>query len=1563
MKSFHLLRSALVLLSFVLQQQFALSQCQPLAAGSYTVGGASANFPTLDSALNRLRCAGVNGPITLQLAAGNYTGRYVLDSLPGTPHRIRIQSNGGAVFSRGASVLAAESFVMRGGRWELVQLAFERSVQLLNNGPMVRIQGGRQHRLSNNRFTDRSYGPYPGGIAILYRGGDSLRVDSNAFSGWGRVFYADSVSQSQALVFERNLIEEYSDIALQLSDISSAEIRFNHFRNAIFRRGAPIAMGFIECSTLQVYGNRITGQLPNVGVGWRAPRGSQAAPNQFYNNEIAGIASIEPFSADYNLVELSFLASGAAQNLVIAHNTMRIFHPAGAQQNSRVLAIWGRPRNIDSMSVTSNLLVEEGASLAHSSLVHQFDTLNNGFGFFHNVYWKADTTRMFKRGSIITGPYYTGLQQWQLLTGRDLGARVVNPNWLQPNVLFRPTAIAADNAGLVTSWPPTDITGLIRGSIPDAGAREFEPVPGELQLGALFVNSSGCVGSSTASLQFAVQNMGLTTLPSVPLSLWVNGVNQGSMRLPALPAGLVDTLLFPATINLSTLVNYQIVLRADTLADGFAGNDTARLALQYLGNQSLPRFDDFELASAGSRPAFEMQRVLNNHMQWRVMRGEMNTYPYGPPSDANGNPNGQYLGTAYFGPSSGLPITDTLGFEYPCLNLSGFTVPQLSFEVYSTTAGTSLKVQQRVNGIWQSLDSVMAAPQQRSTDAWVLRRSFINPLADAIRFLTMSVFDPLFSSWFVDNVRIGELVETDLVLDSVVIQNNSCSNSGTATGILYLRNDGILLLNGVRGGIQLGNAAPVFRTAPRILAPFSTDTVHITIPYNALGGLPGKAFAANQSDVFFRGDTLAFVLAANGQQATYPYLENFEQPSGWSIGGLPSSWELAAPAGLALLPQAPGNKAWVTTADGYTRDLELSWLQSPCFDFTNLIRPQLSFALNYELGDGARFYVQYRSGNTGPWQVLGSTFSGTNWFNSPGARIGWTGNSNGWLLASHDLGFLAGQNAVQFRLVFDNQTDSNSIVSRFEGVAFDNFRIAEFPGSFAFQTNITPAEACSPVAHTVITRIARANQLQEARVLYRVNGGAEVALPLAPVGLDYQTIIPAQPAGSLVSWRIETLSDTLLSTQASFYTDGYLQQPARPDQTGPAFTPISFNTNMAQSGDLAVAQGNTDSARGAWLEIEALRYTEIEALWVQPTAFTAIEVYGQIINPAGDSLRQTQARLLASVRGVGPGGSNILFFSQRPALWPGQKLLLYVVTEGDKHLRVATANAGAQQQDAQVVVRPGRLVQGKFGAQTALGWPTARVISRNPASQVFWRSGSGAILGQQNEFTTRIDTLPSQVIMHLVRGLCEFRDTIQLTPTGRMNLSVTQILEPNLATVQQGVFYPVRVVVQNKGNLPVLDFRLAYKSNGLELAQSQVNRTLAVNDTMHFTFPQLWTWVEGTGITLCAYPAQFNLDVQRNDDTTCLYRFPTSVEEGAFAGFRLYPVPTNGQVFMTLDKPLELPASLQVYDALGRQVMVRSFEAGESHFEFDLMGLSAGMYHYRMQSGNHLKVGKLLLQD
>lgn len=1540
--------------------QKASAQCQPLPAGTYLVGGQGAPFPTLDSALNRLRCAGVGGPVTLQLAAGNYTSSYLLEALPGTQHLIRLQGQGQAKFSRGASTLTPESFVLTGGLWELTQLVFERRVQLVNSGAMIRIQGGSNHRLFNNRFVDLGTTTNPANTAIVWRGGDSLHIDSNHFSGWGRALWADSLGNSRGLFFTANTIVSYRDQALYLHGVAGAEISNNRLQDASFVNLFPIGFYFYECESVQLFGNRIAGRLPATGVFLTAPRGAQPLPHRIYNNEIAGFTQYEPFTGGFRLIHLEFLTTGAPQQLQMVHNTIRVKPLAGTAHNTQLLGIWGQLRAVDSLNITNNVWVMDGVEPASSGLIRQFNGSSNSVGFYNNVYWTVDSSKIFSRSNTFTTVNYSGLQQWQQVTGFDAGSRVANPRWLNPEASFVPTALELNNTGLVTGWPVTDISGQIRNSVPDPGAREFDPINAEFQLGGLFVNDAGCVGATTAQVRFAFQNLGLTALPSLPLSLWLNGVPQGSMRLPAIPAGVVDTLVFPFSVDLSLAPHYLLEMRADTMADNFTSNDTIRLQLQFTGNQALPIEEDFEQLAAGSRPAFEWQRPIYNHLKWRVMRGENRSYP-SPPSDANGNSEGQYMGTYYSGISGNPSFTDTLAFDYPCLNLGNMSIPQLSYEVFSTSAGVPLQVFQRVNGQWQLLDSVMTAPQQRSTDAWALRKAFINPQADVIRFLTRSIQDPLLSTWFIDNIRIGESISFDLVLDSISVNYNSCAQNGTAEFVLHVRNDGIASLTQITTGLQLAGSNPVFRTVNRLLQPFATDTLHMQLPYAGLGGLMGKAFAANPTDVFFRGDTLPFVLASNGPQATFPYNENFEQASGWSVGGLPSSWVRDLPAGLALQPNVAASKSWVTTPDGYPRELELSWLQSPCFDFSSLIRPQLRFDLNYELGDSARFYVEYRTGNTGPWQLLGSTFSGTGWYNTAGARAGWSGNSRGWQQVGHELDFLAGQNAVQFRLVFDNRTDTNAQVRRFEGVAFDNFRMAESAGSFAFQTSMTPTESCTPVAHNIITRIARPGQLQQARVLYRVNGGAEVALPLLPVGLDYQAIIPAQAPGSLVSWRIETLADTLLSTQPVFYTDGYLQQNLA-DQSGPARTPLTLNNGMASSGDLAVGQSNTDSGRGAWLEIEALRFTEIEGIWVQTMAFTSIEVYGQVVDPAGDSLRRNQARLLASARGVGPGGNTLVFFSQRPALRPGQKLLLYVVAEADKHLRVATATATAQAQDAQLLLRPGRLISGKFGATGGIGWPTMRVISRNPAAQVFWRNESGQVLGQQNTLNVLIDTVPRQIIMHLVRGLCEFRDTLQLIPTGRMNLSVQQILEPNLATVQTGVLYPVKVVVKNKGSLTVENFRLAYQVNGAQLAQSDANRSLAPDDTMHFTFPQLWTWVEGNSLAFCAYPTQFNLDVFTADDTTCLYRYATSVAELGAPGLRVYPVPAHDKLTVALDAPLTAAAEWLLYDALGRQVKAYQLPAGTTSMELQLNGLAAGLYHYRMLVGSTLRSGKLIVE-
>lgn len=211
---------------------------------------------------------------------------------------------------------------------------------------------------------------------------------------------------------------------------------------------------------------------------------------------------------------------------------------------------------------------------------------------------------------------------------------------------------------------------------------------------------------------------------------------------------------------------------------------------------------------------------------------------------------------------------------------------------------------------------------------------------------------------------------------------------------------------------------------------------------------------------------------------SFPYYENFEQSAGnWTVGGTNSDWAYGTPSKTLINSAASGNKCWVVgglTGNFYNNG-ENSFLLSPCFDFSTLTNPQISFNVFWETErrfDGASFQFTTDGGNI--WQTLGTINSnanclGSNWFNfSPITALGisgWsgtifptqgncqgTGGSDGWATAKHLLSNLGGQSNVRFRFVFGAGTTCNA----YNGFAVDDIAISESaPNTANFIFNCT----------------------------------------------------------------------------------------------------------------------------------------------------------------------------------------------------------------------------------------------------------------------------------------------------------------------------------------------------------------------------------------------------------------------------------------------------------------------------------------------------------------------------
>lgn len=212
---------------------------------------------------------------------------------------------------------------------------------------------------------------------------------------------------------------------------------------------------------------------------------------------------------------------------------------------------------------------------------------------------------------------------------------------------------------------------------------------------------------------------------------------------------------------------------------------------------------------------------------------------------------------------------------------------------------------------------------------------------------------------------------------------------------------------------------------------------------------------------------------------TFPYTEDFEASAAWTMGGTNSTWAWGTPSHAVISSAGGGSKCWCSgglTGASYA-GAQQSWIMSPCFDFTNLSYPWISFKIFWEcenIWDG--MVMQYSINNGTSWVNVGAFADpvnclNANWFNynsisnitSANPRNGWCGRigatsgscagGNGsatWVTAKHCMSALANAPSVKFRFLFGSGTTCNA----YDGIAVDDILIQDAPPNQANFTSL-----------------------------------------------------------------------------------------------------------------------------------------------------------------------------------------------------------------------------------------------------------------------------------------------------------------------------------------------------------------------------------------------------------------------------------------------------------------------------------------------------------------------------
>ncbi|MBW8048910.1 MAG: PKD domain-containing protein [Cytophagales bacterium] len=560
---------------------------------------------------------------------------------------------------------------------------------------------------------------------------------------------------------------------------------------------------------------------------------------------------------------------------------------------------------------------------------------------------------------------------------------------------------------------------------------------------------------------------------------------------------------------------------------------TIAIAINYSNAQTTILSEDFESGTLG---AFVNANTLDS-LVWN------NTGIRG------GDPGHSPTQTAYFGNPAdttfvGGGLTEGADLTSTVIDLSLFTVVRLSFNYFletenadffdiatvsvSTDSITFTPVadnQPSINNLdetpggWQSIDIDISAFAGNPT---VYVRFSFNSGDGAWNF---------FEGWYVDDVLVYEPAAADLGVIAIDSLASDCGLSAAESVTVRVKNFGTTAQSNIPVSYRINAGAPVNDTITATIIPgdtlsFTFDTtadlsVAGTYIFDGWTSMPGDGNNNNDS-------TTNLSIVNIPTISTFPYSEDFETGNGgWTSGGTNNSWQFGTPAATFIASAASGVNGWVTSLISNYNPSELSFLISPCLDFTGfVVDPILRFSHIFITNAGDQGWVEYSTDDGSTWTKLGTTTSGgTNWYNAFGDV--WDGNSGApdtWRTAQHELTGLAGQDSIRIRFIM-----SSGAFFQDEGFGVDSVEIFNWPNDVGVIAIDAPVSGCGGLTATepVTVRVK--------------NFGAAVQTSI-PVSFDDGTVVTETWTGTLnsgdtVSYTFTATSDLLLT--GTYVFDSY----------------------------------------------------------------------------------------------------------------------------------------------------------------------------------------------------------------------------------------------------------------------------------------------------------------------------------------------------------------------------------------------------------------------------------------
>ena len=538
--------------------------CNSQLNGSYTVGGATADFATLDSAMTTLTGCGVTGPVTFNLQGGTHViGSQLIDgNIAGMSATNTVTISGGGVATDtilftsgsvgfdfdGGGNFVFEDVTVNGaatGRTFWLHngannISFD-NCHLWNN-PTATLSTTGVIVASNTATSNFATGDNANNITVQ---------NSKLVGGYcGAIFYGSNTSNYSSGVTIENC---------EIEDVYYYGLRFYYMED------------------IEVVGNTITGSAPIYGMYSYYWNDIKVERNHLIGTTSALYSGyVNVYRTDTPAVRSSiknnFLVGGttygnynyAARFLDYAHNSVNNSGTYGAYFSATTSAALA---SYD-VNIYNNIFVG-GTNYALYIFANNFQNLSADYNIFFTggsnlAYWNAVRTDLAalkaadlnnNQNSLSGDPGY--------ISATDLHIAGTLPN----------------DAGL-NGYATDDIDGDSRpasGSTNvDIGADEFTPLQNDAAMEAMLVALAGC-GDSATEVSIVVKNFGINTINSLPVTVMVSGGVTATLNATStntIAPGATDTILV-GTINTYAGANGVNFMGYTQLAnDQKSSNDT-----------------------------------------------------------------------------------------------------------------------------------------------------------------------------------------------------------------------------------------------------------------------------------------------------------------------------------------------------------------------------------------------------------------------------------------------------------------------------------------------------------------------------------------------------------------------------------------------------------------------------------------------------------------------------------------------------------------------------------------------------------------------------------------------------------------------------------------------------------------------------------------------------------------------------------------------------------------------------------------------------------------------------